>query len=611
MQALHGGALRTHAVSIPFVLVAVIAPGGAITAQSVHPFAAPTTTGSFSRNSVAGLVDCNRDGSRDVIVPGLFFGTFVTALDEDGNGLAANSLGPNLTATPGAPTTPMAIAIASGHMDQDAREDLMTVTSCGTVHFHRNLGSTRLGQCDFAPDVIVDNFLAAYPINPPFVSYSFPVLQRIDFDRDGHQDVLLGGGPLDRWAGSTRPGFVAFYRGNGTGAFQVTRYNLPGSVVDMEVADLDNNGVHDHIVVLTETGSVGAFGYELVHLTLVNGALVPVGFPQSVGPGKLTALELADVMGDANLDYILAQTLASGGALSSQIYYLQGDGQGQVSNSQWGTFTLPPNLTNFSDYVCSIQVGDWNYDTHVDFAILRGFVQPASPASSVAPVHGNSEVLVAMGPNVAYAPFQIIALPGYHRYSSTYNQLFPLLPLFGEPDFLRTIDLGNDHTDDLLIPGLRTPSGATPTVLALLKNLTPPLVGDMRMQKVGNPSGGVASSPARIGFDGGTACPGNSNFACTIQNVQGGCLVGLMWSPVGIANLFSAYGLVFNLAPTEFGYGAIASGALPRAGFHSYPLPIPNVVSLVGDAGYFQYCYYDHVSGAFGGTQATGLSIGN
>jgi len=32
---------------------------------------------------------------------------------------------------------------------------------------------------------------------------------------------------------------------------------------------------------------------------------------------------------------------------------------------------------------------------------------------------------------------------------------------------------------------------------------------------------------------------------------------------------------------------------------------------MVGDAGYFQCSYYDHVTGHFGGTQATGLWIGN
>jgi hypothetical protein len=75
--------------------------------------------------------------------------------------------------------------------------------------------------------------------------------------------------------------------------------------------------------------------------------------------------------------------------------------------------------------------------------------------------------------------------------------------------------------------------------------------------------------------------------------------------------MFTTHGFTMNMAPTEFGFSAVAVGALPGEGFHSYPLPIPNQLSLVGDVGYFQYCYYDPIADAFGGTQATGLWIGN
>ena len=78
-----------------------------------------------------------------------------------------------------------------------------------------------------------------------------------------------------------------------------------------------------------------------------------------------------------------------------------------------------------------------------------------------------------------------------------------------------------------------------------------------------------------------------------------------------MADLFSAFGLQFHIAPAEYGFAAIASGALPGTGFYSYPLPIPNQPAMIGDAGYFQFNYYDHVAGVFGGTQATGVWIGN
>ncbi len=43
-------------------------------------------------------------------------------------------------------------------------------------------------------------------------------------------------------------------------------------------------------------------------------------------------------------------------------------------------------------------------------------------------------------------------------------------------------------------------------------------------------------------------------------------------------------------------------------GYFRYPLAIP---ALVGPTGYFQFNYYDSVSGRFGGTQATEVTVGN
>ena len=605
------GAARERAISIRSVFIALVAPSAAIMAQTAHPFAAPACTATFSLSAVAGVADLNRDGSPDVLVPGLFYGTMTTALDEDGCALAANGAGPGITPQASTTALPRAAAMAGGKFDQDELEDLVTVSTCGTAQFHRNLGSTLVGGARFAPDVCIDNFATRFPTNPPFVHYWFPCAQAGDFDFDGLQDVLVAGGPIDRWTAHTCPGFLCIYRGNGAGGFEIIRHTVPGSIVDAEFADLDNDGTADHVVALMETGSVGAFAYNILHFALTNGALVESTPPQSVGPGRLTALELADVVGDANKDYILSQTSLSGGAMSSQVYYFMGNGQGLVSNSVWGMFSLPPNTTGIGDYISSIKVGDWNRDGQVDIAMLRGFVQPQAVTAVAPATFGNSVVLVAMGPNVANAPFDTIALPGYHNYSSTNSQNFSLLPLFAEPDTIRAIDLGRDSSHDLLVTGLRLSGPSGGTMIATLRNLTPPVYGDARFEKIGAPSGGAPSRPARIGFEGGRPRPGNANFACTILNVQGGCLVGLMWGQVGIANLFAASGIQFHLAPSDFGNAFLASGSLPGEGFHSFPLPIPNHPSMVGDAGYFQCSFYDHVTGTFGGTQATGLWIGN
>lgn len=610
MPTLRGCPSRSRAVSISFTFVAIAGAMSTALAQG-HPFAPGIEVPAFSLSAIAGLADVNRDGSLDVLLPGPFFGTLVNTLDENGAPLATNVPGPGITPIGGMPTSPVALAMVGGLLDGDGREDLITVTAGGTVHFHRNLGSTSVHQTCFQPDVVVDNFLGAFPVSPPFVNYCFPAVQIVDFDRDGEQDIVIGGGPVDRWGGSTCPGFVGFYRGDGTGNFQVHRFALSGTAIDVEVADLDNDGVHDHLVVLTETGALGAFGYEILHLAFVNGSMVLTGPAQPIAPGRFTALELTDVSGDTNLDYVLAQTSSSAGQLAAQVWYFEGNGLGTVNLSSWGVFQLPANLTGIGDFIASIQIADWNRDSHPDLAVLRSYVQAPPLASSAAVVHADSEVLVALGPALAWSTFATITLPGYVNWSSTHEHLFPLLPLTAAPDFLRTLDLGRDGSPDLFVTGIRPTSNPTTTCLVTLRNTTPPAFGDARFEAIGEPSGGVPSRPARIGFDGGRPRPGNVDFACTIQNVQGGCLVGLIWGPYAQANLTTALGFQLHLVPTEFSCGFLASGTQPGTGWFSLPLPIPPLPALVGDIGYFQWDYYDHVAGTFGGTQATGLWIGS
>jgi hypothetical protein len=597
---------RPHVSAVVVISFAIcIASPAELQAQSAHPFAPPVSSPLFSLSSVAAFVDANRDGCSDVIVPGLFYGSRLSAIDEDGCSLSNNVLGPSVSNPPGAFGLGQMVAMGGGCIDGDELEDLVTVSSNGTVHFHRNLGSTQLNQSNWAADVIFDNFSSGYPISPPFVVYSFPVVEVFDFDLDGFMDVLIGGAPVDRWSGISHPGFVCVYKGDGTGGFTPLRYDVPGVVIDVEIADLDNDGVNEGLVVLVETGQIGVFSYDLVHVSFGPSQLVPMGLMQTVGPSRLLALELGDVVGDSNTDYILAQLTFSGGRSYASVYYYQGDGQGNVNTSVWGTLTLPFNASGMGDHIASIQVGDFDRDGHDDIAMLRGYVQGTAPQVTYA----NSEVLVAMGPAVISAVVELIPLAASSSFADTVT--FALVPLMAQPDQLRCMDLGGDSCVDFLVTGLRGGvSGNVPEVVTI-KNTTAPQLGDARHLKVGGPSGAVVARPARMGFEGGRPVPGNASYACTIQNVQGGCLVGLMWSPSAIPDLFPLFGFSFHLGPQEFGYARIASGSQFRDGFYSYPLPIPNDPALVGDAGCFQYCYYDHVVGAFGGTQATCVWVGN
>ena len=172
----------------------------------------------------------------------------VTTLDENGVAVRTNGTGPAVTIAPGSSFPPAILAMTSGAFDGDDRDDLITVTAIGSVHFHRNLGSSRPDRASFAPDVLVDSLLAGWPISPMFVNYAFPAMTTCDLDEDGILDVLLAGGPVNRVAGNTIPGVVAFYRGLGGGTFQAMHHTLSGSAIDLEVADLDGNGHVDHVV---------------------------------------------------------------------------------------------------------------------------------------------------------------------------------------------------------------------------------------------------------------------------------------------------------------------------------------------------------------------------
>lgn len=609
MPTHRGVASRTAAARISFVPLVVSIAASGLTAQALHPFEPPRTSVVFSLSSAAGILDVNRDASPDVIVPGPFVGTLVNTLDEDGNALCTNATGPNVLSAPGAAYAPGVLAMASGAFDGDDRDDLITVTVVGSVHFHRNLGATRPDRAGFAPDVLVDSLLAGWPISPMFVGYAFPALTVCDLDADGNLDFLLAGGPVNRVSGNTLPGVVAFYRGLGGGTFQAMHHTLSGSAIDLEVADFDGNGVLDHVVVLVENGALGVFANELVHLTYANGVFGAVGWPQPIGPGRMTCLELADVLGDGNLDYVLGQTAAVGGALAGLVYCFGGDGAGNVVATSWSTLPLSANTTGLGDFIASVQTGDWNRDGHLDVAVLRGFVQAAPAYSSLTAQVADAEVLVAMGPYVAGAGFETIPLPGHLTFGAAATGAFAYLPLVSAPDALRPLDLGGDRSVDFVVPALWTASNQP--LLATLRNATAPGPSDACFAKVGDASGGDPDHPARLGFEGGRPVPGNTTFAVTLQNVEGGCVAGLIWGPIGIPNLFSAYGITANLAPLHYGSATLVSGAGQGDGFLSVPLPIPPVPALVGDAGCFQFAYYDHVRGAFGGSQGTSLRIGN
>jgi len=440
-----------------FLLAAAAAP---LLAQAPPPFAPPVVTQAFTLSGTAAVLDVNRDGSDDVLCPSLFWGSNATSFDENGHALKTKITGPVHSFVPGSQLLPSAIAMAAGDLDGDSLPDLISVSNAGGVHVHRNLGATRLDASAFAPDVLVDILLAGWPISPPFVGYVFPRIRTADFDGDGRMDFLLAGGPLDRWGGATRPGFLGFYRQRSDGGFDIHRQPLSGCTIDMDVADLDRDGILDHVVVVVETGALGAFTHDVLHFAFVGGQLVASAPTFNLTPGRCSAFALADVAGDANLDYVFAHTVPNGNSTYCLVQWFAGNGQGGMYGAASGLVALPMNATGQNDFLPAIVAGDWDRDGNDDLAILRGYTTMAATATSTTSP-GTTELLIACGPGVTTAPWTVTRLPGYHAWSSITSPQFPLLPLHAQPGLLRTVDFAGDGSLDLLVTGLRaaTPGG--------------------------------------------------------------------------------------------------------------------------------------------------------
>jgi hypothetical protein len=591
--------------------------------QGPTPFQAPVALAADSRSAIAAVAECNRDGSPDVLALGqdpqsngttvpvgggvAMPGTLVTSLDERGHALAANVVGPLLPVLPD-DNTPGAAALVAGDLNGDGRDDLVVVGIDGVITWRTNRGATTLGGTDFGPDASLDDLAWLAETTPPHAWYRLPAARALDADGDGDQDVLLAGTVHERGTDTALASFAMLFRNLGNGGFVSVRRKFAGNVVDAAFADFDRDGDFEQLVVLVEVGAAGAFANEVRHFSFGGSSLLQVGSSIPLGPGRATALALADVDGDHQMDYVVAQNVWSGGRTNGGIAWYGGNGQGQLLVGAWGAIPLPGNGSGLGDPIVALLAGDWNQDGFDDLAAVRAFVSVTMNATAFLPSTAPSELLVACGPGLPYAPSTALPLPGTHDALSLALPPAFQRPLDLLPGLLRPLDLKRDGAPDLLVLALdAATSGGS---MAVIANDAPLALGAPRLDALGEGTGGAPLHAARLGFDGGAPRIGNGGFRCTLQNVQGGCLAGLIWGWFGYADLFPVNGFMMHLMPSEFGVASLTSGTAAGEGFATFALPIPNDPALVGEFGAFQYVYYDHVAGAFGGSQGASLWIG-
>lgn len=584
-----------------------------VRAQSI-----PLTPGNFVTGSAfldaAAFLDVNRDGSIDILSPSFLLGTYLVNLDERGQKLGESAHMAFPSGFLSGLTAPSVKNLVSGFIDSDFRKDLIVATSDGVLHFLKNRGSGALGQISFDPAILVDNFSGILRAPGLDCQTHLPVIKIKDVDQDGINDIYLAGGQVNNWNGTTRSGFFRFYKGVGNGSFQSFSLTLPGNVIDADFVDLNGDTIDDTFVIVTETGGPYSFTNEVHHAVFNNSILTFSKPPQIMGIGKITSLEVIDVAGDTNKDYVFSTNHNATTQLSAQIFYYEGNGLGDVGPA-WGTLTLPTNSTGLGDHIESLRAVDIDGDSIEELVALRGYSSPGTLSTYAQ--FTDADLFVFRGPNIAFATPTVVPLNGryFTQWVGSGLNLYFAQPLSPAPNMLHVVDFGEDGRPDVFIQGLyqvaQTQNGPVNRAGGLpVLNALSPANGASGFEKIGEPPGGNPQRPSRIGFDGGPAKLGNNNFSATLQNVPGGSLVGLMWGSYASANLIQHGPINIHLVPQEFSHLRIVPGLPNQQGFTALPLPIPNNPALVGHAGYFQFNHFDVTSNSLGSTQATGVIIG-
>lgn len=561
--------------------------------------------GGFMNNPAPAVLDLTRDQSPDLHFTTVLGVGFTLSLDEEAGALASGTHGALLGA-PAYPSGSLAFptAITAVDLNSDQKKDVVIVTNSGALMTAINAGTHRLNAGAFLSPVVEDWFGPSMAINPPFVNFSVPVLRTVDVDGDQRTDIVFGIAPVDVWAGLTQPGVLYLYRSNASGGYQRDSLPIPGNTIDLEWADLDSNGAPDHLVLVTETGAVGAFSYELHHAAY--SASLGLHFTNSSQylPMRVTSLELMDASGTGAADYIFPTTTPGAAGGPPVLYVYEGDGQGNLG--AWAPLYLPTPTSLLRESILSVKSADFNSDGFADLAVLRSYCQPSS--GSIGNAYDDAQVEIFYGPGLASGTPQSLPVGGYVQDLWSTHPVASLLPMRSMPELLTPIDLGGDEVSDLTVThafGRLTPTSSLVPLLVTYRSSTVAPFGHPGFFKVGDPSGPAPDNKGRAGFEGEPRV-GNQNFRGTISNVAPGSLLGYVWGPVGIPYLFQQYGIDAHIAPAHYGYMKIADAT----GFGSYDLPIPNNPALIGDAGFFQWAFWNPATSHFGGTQATQVIIG-
>ena len=270
-------------------------------ADAAGGFGAPQPWDGPAQSTFVALVDLDADGHLDVAASG--WNLWLRRGDGRGGFGSPRRYGIGGT-------------LASGRVDGDADLDLLVGDSL--------LSGDGAGGMDAQP---------AYPAGrrPRFAVAD-------DFDRDGHQDVVVAGDD----------GAVRLLRGDGAGGFALPVGTLHGSgPTDLARADFDRDGWTDLALAYADNQDVVVLRNDR------RGGFEPRVYPIGGTPG---AVAVGDLGGDGPPDILVVnQTTAS-------LVVLHGVGN--------GTFG-PGGSTPFGEQMSALALGHFNADTRLDAAVAR------------------------------------------------------------------------------------------------------------------------------------------------------------------------------------------------------------------------------------------------
>lgn len=619
-----------------------------------HTFRAHVTTPSPGSLPIApgyavAVGNWNSDITPDIAVTPINSGeTSVTHfLENDGSSVGENNTATFLrTFANGSAGLERVITVDVGAAGPDGKDDLVSISSAGTISLSQNLGTELDQATGLTPAILIDELSQSFPnwnwLGGDQFAF-FPVAKSINLpDGDNFQDLVLGGIVTDANFATVSTGLI-IYRGVPNG-YSSTPIHIPSArfIVDAKFLDMDSTPGAETLAVLGEipppSGYYSSIAYSYVmtfyQWNTSQGTLSiwppdqshPYGTEHTLSgsiTGRIQAFDAALIDGDNQLDFVfVANPIFFGQRLTyGDAYILWGNPNSGSNQHRLETFSstlLPPspNGLNLSGYV-SVRVADVSDSPGPEIVVLE-----ERNGDQFTPIP-NAEVLVFEGIGQSWvSPPRVTDLGAkfIRRLSSSYEVSWG--PTIGNADALQLADLDCDSWPELIVGGVKIPHTSGPDLdgVQVLKNTTTLQPGQAKCEsrETGTPfvisnQPLVEAAPPRVTLTTAEPRVNTPNFGIRISGTRPGTYVFLIMGYPIQSIPYPPYGFNLLIAPASISGMMVTqsqAGDPPNSAWAEYPGWLPNNPGLVGASYSLGFIYYDPVTDRWGNTAARDIVIG-